>query len=413
MTTELVVVGLDVCKDRVVACFLSELPENPQEFYQDYEFPEFALTRRGFDDLLEHEPTVAILEPTGVAYSRVWCERLAQAGVTVVRVDHAKLRAYRKGLGLPDKDDMADSLALACYYLDPLKRSRYNFVRDRESSIQQLRSLVLRLQHIDRLKNVIVNRLKQDLAIDFPEQMSKDCDDAPLFWRWLAGAGKSLKYDRELTESIGLGIRLETKWQAQQLLNCFAEEKQIEQRIRPLLEDERFKPYLRVFKKFQFGDRISWLLLSQIFPLADFLKDGRPEVKLRKSRKTGKTNSRHLSLRRFQKAIGVAPVREESGDSKKKHRGGSSLCRKALWQWTFTVIEPKRAKGGSETVKALREVYNRAAADFERKDITRVGVKPEDVDRRAKGVRIKLARAYLRRKVSVALFKALVKELSE
>lgn len=408
MTIQPVVVGLDVCKNRVVACFLSELPGNAQEFYQDYDFPEFPLSMRGFKSLMEHQPAIAILEPTGVAYSRVWRERLESAGVIVHQVDHAKLRAYRKGLGLPDKDDQADSLALACYYLDPLKRNRFNYVRPREPVIHEMRSLVLRLQHLDRLKNVIVNRLKQDLAIDFPEQQSKDCNNAPIFWRWLAGKAKSLKYDALLDDSIGLGIREETRWQAQKLLDCFEEERVIEQRIRPLLNDDRFIPYLKVFKRFQLGERTSWLLLSQIFPLADFLKDGQPEVKIRKSRKTGKPTARHLSLRRFQKALGVAPIREESGDSKKKHRGGSSLCRKALWLWCFTMIEVKRVKTISPLVKELRELYAIAAADFERKDISGIGATPG----RSKGVRIKLARAYLRRKVSVLLFRELVKELT-
>lgn len=408
MTTKPVVVGLDVCKNRVVACFLSELPGNAHEFYQDYEFPEFALSMRGFKSLMEHQPAIAILEPTGVAYSRVWRERLEAAGVEVYQVDHSKLRAYRKGLGLPDKDDMADSLALACYYLDPLKKTRFNYVRPREPVIHEIRSLVLRLQHLDRLKNVIVNRLRQDLAIDFPEQQSKDCDGSPLFWRWLAGKAKSLRYDALLDESIGLGIREETRWQAQKLLDCFEEERAIEQRIRPLLQDDRFVPYLKVFKRFQFGDRISWLLLSQIFPIEHFLKDGKPEVKLRKSRKTGKTTARHLSLRRFQKAIGVAPIREESGDSKRKHRGGSSLCRKALWLWCFTRIEPKNKRGGSALVMELREIYDRAARDFERMDVSKIGIPQE----RSRGVRIKLARAYLRRKASVILFRELIKELT-
>lgn len=414
MTTELIVVGLDVCKDRVVACFLSELPESPQEFYQDYEFPEFQLTRQGFDELMSYGPTVAIYEPTGVAYSRVWAERLQQAGVVTKAVDHAKLRAYRKGLGLPDKDDMADSLALACYYLDPLKRSKFNFVREKESVIQEIRALVLRLHHYDRQKNVIVNRLRQDLAIDLPEHMDKDCSKAPLFWRWVAGRAKSRRYDHDAATSIGLGIRPETRWQAQQLLAVLEQERHIEEQIRPLAADERFQPYLNVLRKFQIKDRVAWLLLSQIYPLDDFLKDGKPEVKIRKSRKTGNTNARHLSLRRFQKAIGVAPVREESGTSlKKKHLGGSGLCRKVLWQWCMTVIEPKKRRGGTEVVQELRRLYNRAAADFASIDVTKVGIKPEEAEKRAKGIRIKLARAYLRRKVSVAIFRELVKELSK
>ncbi|WP_154655974.1 transposase, partial [Fortiea contorta] len=58
-----------------------------------------------------------------------------------------------------------------------------------------------------------------------------------------------------------------------------------------------------------------------------------------------KSTKRHLSLRRFQKALGIAPSLESSGDKhKSKIIGGSDLCRKALWQWVFTRIEPKRSR---------------------------------------------------------------------
>ncbi|MFB2894155.1 transposase [Aerosakkonemataceae cyanobacterium BLCC-F50] len=57
------------------------------------------------------------------------------------------------------------------------------------------------------------------------------------------------------------------------------------------------------------------------------------------------TTRRHLSRRRFEKALGVSPTTEASGDkSKKKIVGGSDLCRKALWQWLFTRISPEKCR---------------------------------------------------------------------
>nr|WP_026733713.1 hypothetical protein [Fischerella sp. PCC 9605] len=35
--------------------------------------------------------------------------------------------------------------------------------------------------------------------------------------------------------------------------------------------------------------------------------------------------------------------------------GGSALCRKALWQWVFSRIEPKRQRPNSEIGKSLGE----------------------------------------------------------
>ncbi len=70
------------------------------------------------------------------------------------------------------------------------------------------------------------------------------------------------------------------------------------------------------------------MLLSQIYPLENY-----------------------LSRRRFEKALGIAPTEDSSGDKKGKQIiGGSDLCRIALWQWIFTRLEiqrnrPKTAKG--------------------------------------------------------------------
>jgi hypothetical protein len=62
-------------------------------------------------------------------------------------------------------------------------------------------------------------------------------------------------------------------------------------------------------------------------------------------RKSGNPTKRHLSLRRFQKTLGVAPSQESSGDiSKSKVSGGSAICWQALWQWVFSAVEPKKRR---------------------------------------------------------------------
>lgn len=85
-------------------------------------------------------------------------------------------------------------------------------------------------------------------------------------------------------------------------------------------------------------------------------EDGKPDVKIRKGRNSKKPTKRHLSLRRFQKALGVAPSLEASGDIKKaKVVGGSDLCRMAFWQWVFTRIEPARSRLKNDIGKTLGE----------------------------------------------------------
>lgn len=132
------------------------------------------------------------------------------------------------------------------------------------------------------------------------------------------------------------------------------------------------------------------MLLSQIYPLKNYLDENRtPEIKLRKGKNSGKPTKRHLSRRQFQKALGVAPTREESGDKKGTKKAGSELCRTALWQWLFTRIEPDRSRVKNAIGKLLGEIL-----DFEKKH------RP-----------IKLARLRACSKAADLLFKELVKEL--
>ena len=54
--------------------------------------------------------------------------------------------------------------------------------------------------------------------------------------------------------------------------------------------------------------RVEALLLSQIYPFENYLAaDGKPDVKIRNGRLSHKATKRHLSLRRFSKALGYAP----------------------------------------------------------------------------------------------------------
>jgi len=73
--------------------------------------------------------TIAVMEPTGVNYQLLWGTHLARVGVEVRLVGHKELRSFREHhLGLPDKDDDADALALAIYGWDYLEAPR-RFVR--------------------------------------------------------------------------------------------------------------------------------------------------------------------------------------------------------------------------------------------------------------------------------------------
>ena len=391
------IVGLDVCKSSVVACLLDFRPVDPRQFYYDCEFHKLYADVAGIKFLLELKPDIAIMEPTGVNYSKLWGTHLARAGVEVRLVGHKELRYYRANhLALPDKDDQADALALACYGFDFLETPR-RFVQIRDIAIVRIRELVLRLAHLNRVQSPIINRMRQDLAWQFPEaahikSQRNGTGNSPLLYDWLAGIRPSNRYDILYQESIGLGLSDSVRHHARRLSDLQQEEIQIERELKELLSNPIFEPYRRVFKEFGFGQRVESLLLSQIYPLENYLNaDGQPEVKILKGRNSGNPTKRHLSRRRFEKSLGVAPTQESSGDSKRrKIVGGSDLCRRALWQWVFTRIEPARSRLFSPIGEHLGKLLD---------------------EEKAAGRPIKLVRSRISSKAARLLFQALVKEI--
>ena len=343
------ILGLDVSKSSVSCCLISKIPQDIKEFYYSYPFVSLNANKDGIDKLLAFNADVAVIEPTGINYSRIWTSHLLSVGVEVRYVDHAKLRYYReRHLELPNKDDDADALALAVYGIEHFDNPR-KFLYIRTKEITDLRALVLRLEHLKRIKTAIINRTRQDLSWQFPEvafvRSDSKTQNPPLLWAWLAGERKSIKYDELLRSSIGLGLTSTVSLHAKRLCDLHLEEYHIEASIKQILTHSEYDLYINVFNQFNFGLRVQSLLLTQIYPFDRFLEDNQPIVKYRKGRNSGKLTARHLSERRFLKTLGLAPVQEYSGDSKKsKVKGGSALSKKMLWLWVFSGVEQKKRR---------------------------------------------------------------------
>lgn len=393
------VLGLDICKASVVGCLLTKRPEFPRDAYHSVEFFTINADAAGIKQLLDLKPDVAIMEPTGINYQRLWGTQLARAGVEVRLVSNNKLPSYRSLLDLPDKDDEADSLALACYYFD-FKDSPRRFLQVRDRAIVRIRELSLRLQHYNRLQSPIINRLRQDLAWQFPEVASVKSEigaqgDAPLLWGWIAGLRRSAKYDRLYEQTVGSGLIDETRFSASMLCSLMQQERKLELELCQLVtSDTRFFPYRKVFTKFGFGLRLQALLLSQIFPIENyFSEDGKPEVIIRKGKNSKKPTKRYLSERRFMKSLGLAPTRQWSGDDKKKSRkAGSDILRTAFWQWVYTRIESGRARLKNEIGSYLSGYL---------------------LEAKAQGQPVKLIRARTACKAARLLWKELLAEFAE
>lgn len=288
------ILGLDICKSSVVACLLTERPTEPRQFYYDCKFYRFKADAAGIKEMLALEADIAVMEPTGINYMRLWGTHLARAGVELRLVGHKQLKNYREHLGFTDKDDDTDALALACYGFDYINESR-RFVQIRDFPITRIRELVLRLAHLNRVQSPIINRARQDLAWQFPEvalvrsEWSEAADDVPLLWGWLAGERLSKRYDNLYAKTVGLGITRTVRYHAKRICDLQREERLIELELHELLCDPQFELYRKVFARFGFGERNSALLLSQIYPFQNYLDEsGKPSVKIRLGRKSGK-----------------------------------------------------------------------------------------------------------------------------
>jgi transposase len=354
------IIGADACKGRLVYCVLDSdnMPKDLQLYSLDGDnFYEAYSSAHGLKQLLDHKPDVIAIEPTGVNYTRLWVRKMSEHGVKVMLIPHVALRSYRKNLGLPDKDDPADALAIGAYcvehYLKPQK-----FVLIRDDVTAQLRETALRLGHLIRLQSPLVNRIKQDLAYAFPERADIDTH-SPLFWRWLAGTGKSLRYDREIEMSIGSGITPEVGFEARLLVQVQAEERRVEFELRSILDDSQFLPYRQVMKEYGIGERAQAMIISQIYPIENFLDEHKqPIVLASRGKKGGTITKKHISLRKFTKMLGIAPTREQSGKSPNvTKKAGSQLCRNSLWLWLFTRIEASKSRINTDIGRAIYEIF--------------------------------------------------------
>ncbi|MCC5640491.1 transposase [Nostoc sp. CHAB 5844] len=388
--------GVDVSKSSITCHILSQYPigglknywqknrnKSNNLFPSFYSSPKPKSNQKSAYDFVDyiktHQPDVAILEPTGNHYSRLWSRILETLGVKILWVGHIELRRYRGGKNLPNKSDAADALAMAAYGLDQenyLETSELNprqFLMHRPQVIDQLRELVQQLEHLNRVQSPIINYNRQVLAWQFPEKAHSDSrstkpGNVPPLWGWLAErepevypqSYKSLtkQYQESVAVEFGFTIDPITRLHADWLCDIDLEEQRLESELKLLINNEQFNAYNQIFDQFGFGLRIRARLLSRIYPFEAFLTDGKPlierevrEVKRKEvSRENGKSVvkflpgdvkrvKRNRSRDAFKLRLGMGTVLEQSGDKLVEKGSGSALCRKNFWQHVITKIE--------------------------------------------------------------------------
>ena len=361
--------GIDVSKSSVCACVFDEtgVPDDLEKYWRNNEGLKYPADKTGLAALLRLDFDVAVMEPTGGHYSKIWAHHLAAAGREVRWVAHDTIHAFRKSHRLPSKQDWSDAIALSAYGVRWAKLPR-RFV---DNSGGRLRELSHELVFLRNRRIPVINRLRQQLAHEWPEIATTT------IWPSKYGGNKQSKivkaiatgvYSPALEKSraatIGLPVSATSRRLAQMLLNFAEIEEALEIEVSEVLQEPDIEPYSAILGRWGMGERSQAVILSRVLPLERLLgPDGRPVVE----RVGPKRSKRKRSLNSFKLLCGLGMVQYQSGDFDGLIPGGSTDARTALWQWVKTaiVMNPDLE---NPNIKELRDFYD-SGSSYEEKGL--------------------------------------------
>jgi hypothetical protein len=363
MESKSVVIGLDVSKNNVVACALTEAPFDLKGYFKENGkgFPRLYSNRDGIKELLAMNPDCVVMEPTGVHYSWIWAHILKSHGVKILWVGHAEVAAFRKSKKLPDKNDGADALALASYALTNWNYPQAFLGYEHECFIIPMRELSLQLQNLNRIQSPIINRLRQQLAREFPEVALKtshrSSDNQIPLWCFIAGRERKLErklnyyeklYEISIAPKYGVEISDFSRKLANQLCDITDWEVAIETELSTLLKLPEFKVYNQVMDDLGMGLRTKAWVISQIYPIERFMNSG---------------NYRNWRAR-FKQRLGYGGVENSSGDQEQVNKSGSRISRQMLYLWILVAIAPEKKRADSPIARQLAEFYDSRSRQY-------------------------------------------------
>lgn len=355
------ILGLDVCKDSVVGWLLTEgIPRNFKRHFQEHKRKDtkdnpdpmrFRANVKGIDELLKLNPDVVAMEPTGVHYARIWTTVFKHHNIEILWIGHAEVRHYRQQNKLPDKNDQADALALACYACLHMGQDDF-FLNFQPFPVDRLREIWLQTQSVNRIQSPIINRIRQQLAHEFPEvalnRTQERNDGTYPLWQWLSGQQGDNKYynriyDKSVAKLYGIEISSFTKELASMLCKVHDWEYNLTNEMSEHLSNPVFKNYMEILHEFGIGAKPAALLLSQIYPISQF-----------------------DNVARFKRRLGMGKVEDSSGDVEASKQGaGSKFCRTQLYLWILDRIAPVKARPATIIGAKLGEFYDLRSSQFQ------------------------------------------------
>ena len=356
------IIGIDVSRGSITACPLETLPRDFKRYRKGIQ--KIELSKKGINKLLEIGADGAVLEPTGGHYSRLWAKHLRSANIDVRWVDHGAVDAYRRAHRCPNKSDLHDSVALACYGLEHWENNEY-FIKPTEI---KLRDYCLQVNHLNSSVTSSTNRLRQQLHHEWPEAAQanfsrRTTGGIPLLLQYIANRKVTPRWEKSAIETIGTGLSPFSRMLAEQLCLIRDNRDAIEEKIQQELEEPQYAPYLACMERIGItAPKLSAAIICAVYPFDKFLDDGKPRREYVKTN-SGKRSRRDRSKAAFKLACGLGMIWYQSGDKQGFRPGGSADARKALYLWVRIRIVLSSGKPAGEDqnefITAMQHYYKR------------------------------------------------------
>lgn len=383
-----VFIGADVSKDNICIWVdaASATPGKLKSYWEDVKdlLDEFGQAKKRYEMLRLYANTEGAvilrhlaqtynvkyigMEPTGTNYSALWAKICEAEGIPIRWVGHIEVANFRRSNRLPNKNDAADAVAIY-YYLLTYQDDDHYLTLD-VSIISRIRQIYLQLASLARIQSPVVNRLRQQLASEFPEAALHTIEAGRQgfspFTAWLAEvpATHTIRYERMYETSVaqqyGIELSTFTRRLAAQQVDIHLWEGTLETELSELLANPEFKKYNLAFDKLEFGLRTRAIILAQVYPVEKFA---------RFNRITGSFNYTK-SLAAFKQRLGYGGEQNASGDKDQRKAFGSKMSRKALYLWALTRVAPaqRRPKIMSGEFYQLCEFYDARMAKYDYND---------------------------------------------
>lgn len=381
------IIGIDISKNVATCCMLESAPANLKEYSQGKEFVWWHIhpCTEDMEAIAALKPDLIVYEPTGGKYDEAFAHWFRARGFDCRKVAGRRLARYRseKGLG---KNDHLDALSMASYGQEKHQEPSA-WIPEQGQAIAKIREQWLQRMSLIRQRASLVNRIRLQLAREFPEAMEFDGqmdwgEPVPGILPWLAeqATGKiAARWDKqyqggklrrkgewvEIPGTFGMGISAYTRFLAQQTMVISGAIAATETAIDQAIAEPEFTPYLEAMASLNFSHSLMVIWLTRIYPFERFLDpDGRERTSQRMSN-NGNWCTHNHSLGQFKAALGaaieqpssgtkggIAPTRQKrkarrsKGDKKDSPTPiGCRWCRVAFWQWSALRVETGRATG--------------------------------------------------------------------